>query len=174
MVHTASGWGEPDDPDAHHLWRPADATELLIVLIRCTERQHAQYPLLRQAGRGADCRTGVVMICRLQEALRGAAEALYQPSQPYPSTAARHGELLRVPSKPGCVPSSAGSPARTGGKVDGEDSADAAGGHNVVRLQHPVPGAGDPLVGCCWVSQAGAPSRPHCRGVTTARRARAA
>jgi hypothetical protein len=100
MVHTASGWGEPDDPDAHHLWRPADATELLIVVIRCTERQHAQYPLLRHVGRGADCRTGVVMICRRYMDLCEAAEAASQTSRPLSLTASRHGALLHAARGP--------------------------------------------------------------------------
>ena len=48
---------------------------------------------------------------------RGAAEAHYQPSQPYLSTAAR-GAAAR-PRRPGRVPSSAGSPASARGKGKG-------------------------------------------------------
>jgi hypothetical protein len=119
MVHTASGWGEPGDPDASPSMAARKCNRTAHSPVRYTEREHIQYPLLRHAGRGADCRTGVGMNCRPQQALRGAAEAHYHPSQPYSSTAAPHGALLHAVSRSGRVPSSAGSPARARGKGRG-------------------------------------------------------
>jgi hypothetical protein len=95
------GWGGPDDPDA-----PPSVTALKRDRtahsrpVGSTKREHTQYPLLRHAGRRADCGTGVGMIRRLQVDLGGAGEADQRRGRPERHA---HGHLGAVPVSSGIV-----------------------------------------------------------------------